>query len=51
MKKRIFCLDLLRGLDIFYLLAIHYILLCGGFFRVWPLKSDGGGTPVCGRHP
>lgn len=41
MKKRIFCLDLLRGLDIFYLLAIHYILLCGGFFRVWPLKSDG----------
>ena len=39
MKKRLFCLDLLRGLDIFYLLVIHYILLAGGFFRVWPLTS------------
>jgi predicted acyltransferase len=41
MKKRLFCLDLLRGLDIFYLLAIHYGLLVGGFFRVWPLSSPG----------
>ena len=39
MKKRIFCVDLLRGLDIFYLLAIHYALLAPGVFQVWPLKS------------
>ena len=39
MKKRLFCLDLLRGLDIFYLLVVYYILLSGGFFRVWPLTS------------
>ena len=39
MKKRLFCLDLLRGLDIFYLLVIHYGLLLGGVFRVWPLKT------------
>ena len=39
MKKRIFCVDLLRGLDIFYLLAIHYAFLAPGVFQVWPLKS------------
>ena len=37
--RRIFCVDFLRGLDIFYLAAIHYALLSPGVFRVWPLKS------------
>ena len=39
MKKRIFCVDLLRGLDIFYLLVIHYAFLAPGVFSVWPLES------------
>ena len=39
MKKRIFCVDLLRGLDIFYLLVVHYAFLAPGVFRVWPLES------------
>ena len=39
MKKRLFCLDLLRGLDIFYLIVIHYGILLGGVFAVWPLSS------------
>ena len=38
-KKRIFCVDLLRGLDIFYLLVIHYAFLEPGVFEVWPLRS------------
>ena len=38
-KKRIFCVDLLRGLDIFFLLVISYGLLHGGVFKVWPLES------------
>lgn len=38
-SKRIFCVDLLRGLDIFFLLAISYILLWQGVFNVWPLES------------
>lgn len=38
-SKRLFCVDLLRGLDIFFLLVISYTLLHGGLFRVWPLKS------------
>ena len=37
--QRIFCVDFLRGLDIFYLAAIHYALLSPGVFRVWPLES------------
>ena len=37
--KRLFCVDLLRGLDIFYLLVIHYAFLAPGVFRVWPLES------------
>ena len=37
--KRIFCVDFLRGLDIFYLAVIHYAFLSPGVFRVWPLKS------------
>ena len=37
--KRIFCVDLLRGLDIFYLVVIHYAFLAPGVFKVWPLKS------------
>ena len=37
--KRIFCVDFLRGLDIFYLLVIHYALLSPGVFKVWPLES------------
>jgi hypothetical protein len=32
--QRIFCVDFLRGLDIFYLAAIHYALLSPGVFRV-----------------
>jgi len=38
-KKRIFCVDLLRGIDIFYLLVIHYAILAPGVFCVWPLES------------
>ncbi len=38
-NKRIFCVDLLRGLDIFYLVVIHYAFLSPGVFRVWPLES------------
>ena len=37
--KRIFCVDLLRGIDIFYLVVIHYAFLAPGVFKVWPLKS------------
>ena len=32
--RRIFCVDFLRGFDIFYLAAIHYALLSPGVFRV-----------------
>ena len=39
MEKRLFCVDLLRGLDIFFLLAVSYILLWQGVFNVWPLES------------
>ena len=39
MPKRIFCVDFLRGLDIFYLVVIHYAFLAPGVFKVWPLKS------------
>ena len=38
-KKRLFCVDLLRGIDIFFLLVVNYGLLLGGFFKVWPLTS------------
>ena len=38
-KRRIFCVDLLRGLDIFYLLVIHYAFLAPAVFKVWPLES------------
>jgi len=38
-KKRVFCVDLLRGIDIFYLLVIHYAILAPGVFCVWPLES------------
>ena len=38
-SKRIFCVDLLRGLDIFFLLAVSYILLWQGVLNVWPLES------------
>ena len=41
-RKRIFCVDLLRGLDIFYLLVIHYAFLAPAVFKVWPLKSTAG---------
>ena len=37
--KRIFCVDLLRGLDIFYLVVIHYAFLAPGVFKVWPLTN------------
>lgn len=39
-NRRIFCVDLLRGLDIFYLLVISSGLLMPGIFKVWPLKSE-----------
>lgn len=39
-NKRIFCVDLLRGLDIFYLVVVHYAFLVPGVFKVWPLKSE-----------
>lgn len=39
-SKRIFCVDLLRGIDIFYLVVIHYAFLATGVFKVWPLKSE-----------
>lgn len=38
-KRRLFCVDLLRGLDIFYLLVISSGILMPGIFRVWPLES------------
>ena len=38
--KRLLCVDLLRGLDIFYLLVIAYGFLLPGVFKVWPLKSE-----------
>ena len=38
-SKRIFCVDFLRGLDIFYLAVIHYAFLSPGVFRTWPLES------------
>ena len=38
--RRIFCVDLLRGIDIFYLLVISSGLLMPGVFKVWPLKSE-----------
>ena len=41
-KKRLFCVDLLRGIDIFYLLVIWYCLLAPGFFKVWPVKGIPG---------
>ena len=37
---RIYCVDLLRGLDIFYLLVISGSLLMPGVFRIWPLESE-----------
>lgn len=39
-SKRIFCVDLLRGLDIFYLLVISSSILMPGVFMVWPLESE-----------
>ena len=39
-RSRLFCVDLLRGIDIFYLLCIWYCLLAPGFFKVWPV-GDG----------
>jgi len=39
MKKRLFCVDLLRGLDIFLLLVVNYGLMKGGFYKVWPPTS------------
>lgn len=39
-KKRIFCVDLLRGLDIFYLVLINYGILMPAVFRLWPLESE-----------
>lgn len=41
-KKRLFCVDLLRGIDIFYLLVIWYCLLVPGFLQVWPIKDIPG---------
>ena len=38
-QKRLFCVDLLRGIDIFYLLVVWYGLLEGGFLKVWPVTS------------
>ena len=40
MNKRLFCVDLLRGIDIFYLLVVMYCLLEPGIFAVWPIKED-----------
>lgn len=40
--NRLFCVDLLRGLDIFFLLVVSYTLLHGGFFQVWPIKTEFG---------
>ena len=34
--RRIFCVDLLRGIDIFYLLVISSGLLMPGVFKVGP---------------
>ena len=38
-QKRLFCVDLLRGIDIFYLLVVWYGLLEGGFLKVWPVTD------------
>jgi len=37
-KRRILCVDLLRGLDIFILLVVCYGVMAGAF-QVWPLRS------------
>ena len=37
--RRLYCVDLLRGLDIFFLLVVSYVLLWQGAFVVWPLES------------
>ena len=42
--KRIFCVDFLRGLDIFYLVVIHYAFLAPGVFKVWP-STNAARTP------
>ena len=38
-SSRLYCVDLLRGLDIFFLLVVSYVLLWQGAFVVWPLES------------
>jgi len=37
-NRRIQCVDLLRGLDIFVLLVVCYGVMAGAF-RVWPLRN------------
>ena len=41
-SKRLFCVDMLRGLDIFFLIVVRDCLLISGFFKVWPVTSEFG---------
>jgi len=37
--NRLFCVDLLRGMDIFYLLVVWSGLIANGLFAVWPVAD------------